>query len=214
MNTVVCLGDSITYSVREAANLELSYTWMLERRLREAGIDAEMVNAGISGNTAQDGLARLEQDVLAHKPDVVTVMFGTNDQNHPVGEARARVDIDSYERALREIVRLVRLAGGEVVLVTPPPLGEAWGKVSEIPAFYASFGASVIVGQYADRVRTLARELNTPLADVYRAFINAVIAGADIGKILPDGVHPYGEGHEIMATEMVGVVASVLKARG
>ena len=42
-------------------------------------LEATMINAGISGNTTPAGLARMDRDVLAHKPQLVTIMFGMND---------------------------------------------------------------------------------------------------------------------------------------
>jgi lysophospholipase L1-like esterase len=211
MKTVVCLGDSITAAVCEQVSAEQSYCGLIEKMLNEAGVEAKVVNAGIGGHTSQDGLARLETDVLAHQPDVVTVMFGTNDQSHIVGDEKPRVRIEDYEVAMREIVRLSRLAGAEVVLLTPPPLSDGWFKIAEVPAFYHSLGASVMVGQYADRVRTIARTLNTPLVDIYQAFVAAMIEGADIDAIMPDGVHPWAEGHRLMAMEMVAEVAGALQ---
>jgi lysophospholipase L1-like esterase len=214
MKTVVCLGDSITQAVREEVTAEQSYPARLERMLNDVGIEAKVINAGIGGNTSMDGLARLESDVLAHRPDAVTVMFGTNDQSHILGDEKPRVGLDGYEVALREIVRKVRNAGGEVVLITPPPLSAAWFAIAELPDLYKSLGASVIVGQYADRARIVARALNTPLVDVYQAFIDAMIAGADMDKIMPDGVHPFAEGHELIARQIIAPLAETLKGCG
>ena len=211
MKTVVCLGDSITAAVCEQVSAEQSFCGLLEKMLNEAGMEAKVVNAGIGGHTSQDGLARLDTDVLAHKPDVVTVMFGTNDQSHILGDEKPRVGLDDYEIALRETVRKCRLALAEVVLFTPPPLADGWFKICELPTFYKSLGASVIVGQYADRVRSISRSLNTPMVDMYQAFINVMIAGGNMDEIMPDGVHPGAEGHEIMAMEMIREVAGALQ---
>src|SRR6185503_17521387 len=63
--TVVCLGDSITHA---------GYPAELEKMLL-----VRVINAGIPGNTSRQGLARLEKDVLSHKPAAVVVLFGTND---------------------------------------------------------------------------------------------------------------------------------------
>lgn len=59
-------------------------------------VPINIINAGISSNTAQDGLRRLERDVLCHRPDLAVVCFGLNDTtNGPEG-------IGAYEAALRE----------------------------------------------------------------------------------------------------------------
>ncbi|MCX7008096.1 MAG: GDSL-type esterase/lipase family protein, partial [Kiritimatiellaeota bacterium] len=59
---VVCFGDSITH---------LGFPKLVAEQL-----GVTVINAGAGGNTTRAGLARMEQDVLAHKPDAVTILFG------------------------------------------------------------------------------------------------------------------------------------------
>ena len=77
---IVCFGDSVT-GVYYHTGGRRAYTAMvgvaLSGAFPKAGVTA--INAGISGNTTADGLKRMQKDVLAHKPDLVTVMFGLND---------------------------------------------------------------------------------------------------------------------------------------
>jgi lysophospholipase L1-like esterase len=72
-DTVVFLGDSIT-AARTYGKLIENYTLLRfpDRKVR-------FVNAGRGGDTAAGGLKRLEKDVLAHNPTVVTVAYGVND---------------------------------------------------------------------------------------------------------------------------------------
>ena len=76
---VACAGDSITHGVVSA-----NYVEMLERRFAAAGY--EFVNAGVNGNLAYNLLQRLD-DVVACRPDVVTVLIGTNDVNATFSQA-------------------------------------------------------------------------------------------------------------------------------
>ena len=78
--TIVCLGDSVT-GVYYHTGGHRAYPEMLELALRQAHPHApiRVINAGISGHTTIDGLARLEQDVLQHHPTLVTISFGLND---------------------------------------------------------------------------------------------------------------------------------------
>ena len=76
-------------------------------------VPINIINAGISSNTAQDGLQRLERDVICHRPDLAVVCFGLNDANNsPEG-------ISAYETALRAIFRSLHQAGIETVFMTP-----------------------------------------------------------------------------------------------
>lgn len=72
-DTVVFLGDSIT-AARTYGKIVENYTL-----LRFPGRKVRFVNAGVGGDTAAGGLKRLDRDVFAHAPTVVTVAYGVND---------------------------------------------------------------------------------------------------------------------------------------
>jgi len=91
---LVCLGDSITqasdgYVSVMAALIGAKYP---ERAVR-------VLNAGIGGHKAPDLLARLGRDVLAHRPDWVTVNVGINDVWHGLN-GPGGVPLDVYEPTL------------------------------------------------------------------------------------------------------------------
>jgi pimeloyl-ACP methyl ester carboxylesterase len=77
---IVCLGDSVT-GVYYHTGGRRAWPELLQLALQQALPEqaVEVVNAGISGQTTRDGLARLERDVFAHQPQVVTISFGLND---------------------------------------------------------------------------------------------------------------------------------------
>lgn len=101
--TVVFLGDSITHGHRLSSSLAFPH------RLGEA-LGVRTINAGISGDTTDGGLRRLERDVLAHRPRVVVVALGVNDA---FGQ-RPRA---SVVQNLRTITREIRAQGAQVVLL-------------------------------------------------------------------------------------------------
>lgn len=85
-------------------------------------IDAQVINAGVAGNTSSDLLARIERDVLNHKPDLVIVMVGTNDMLNS-GK------MNSYEKFasnLSEIVIQLKQIYSKVLLLSPPPADSAY----------------------------------------------------------------------------------------
>jgi acyl-CoA hydrolase len=96
--TIVCLGDSITAGVGAAPGRP--FPEILADRL-----GTEVINAGVPGDTTEDGLARLDE-VLAHDPWLVIVELGGNDRLRQVPPART-------EAALRTIVQ--RLLDARVV---------------------------------------------------------------------------------------------------
>ena len=125
---VVCAGDSITHGVMSA-----DYLGLLSGRLGRHGY--EFVNAGINGNLAWNVLQRLD-DVVACRPEVVTLLVGTNDvlatlgppwepmyrrqQHIPVTPTRSW-----YVENLRAIIdRLRAETGARLAILDLPPLGE------------------------------------------------------------------------------------------
>lgn len=99
---VVCFGDSLTQGIGAASGEDYP------SRLAQS-LGREVVNAGVSGNTTADGLARLDQDVLTHHPRVVVVCFGGND-------FLRRVPRDQIFTNLDTIVRRIQAGGAAVVL--------------------------------------------------------------------------------------------------
>jgi acyl-CoA thioesterase-1 len=113
--TIVCLGDSITSGV--GADPGLAYPDVLADRL---GVD--IINAGVPGDTAADGLERLDE-VLEEDPWLVIVELGGND-------LLRRVPPASTEAALREIVqRLLDARVVPLVVEMEVPFGRRYSEI-------------------------------------------------------------------------------------
>ena len=102
-SSIITFGDSLTagYGAPEGED----YPSRLASRL---GVD--LLNAGVSGDTTESALARIEPDVLSNNPRIVIVGLGGND-------FLRQVPIATTEANLREIVRRVQSAGAMVVLL-------------------------------------------------------------------------------------------------
>lgn len=76
---VVALGDSITHGMGLPS--EETYPHILGQLLRARwpGKDIMVINAGIAGQTALQGLQRLHCDVLRYRPALTLIAFGLND---------------------------------------------------------------------------------------------------------------------------------------
>lgn len=115
--TIVCFGDSITAGVGSGAGE--AYPELLTARL-----GTEVINEGVSGDTAAQGLARLDQ-VLADEPWMVIVELGGNDilRQVPPGET---------ERSLRQILdRLLSARVVPVLVEMDAPLGGRYKEIYE-----------------------------------------------------------------------------------
>jgi lysophospholipase L1-like esterase len=94
-DTVVFLGDSITSG--HGLPLELTFPARLG-----AALGMPVRNAGISGDQTAGGLARLERDVLGHRPKLVVVELGANDVFRRVPRAETLGNLRAIARRLRE----------------------------------------------------------------------------------------------------------------
>jgi acyl-CoA thioesterase-1 len=112
---VVFFGDSITqgYGVRP----EDSFPSLVAREL---GIP--FVNAGVPGDTTAAGLARIERDLLAHRPRLAVVEFGGNDFLRRVPLAETLGNLDAMVRAMADQGMMVVILEVNVGLMGDPYL--------------------------------------------------------------------------------------------
>jgi lysophospholipase L1-like esterase len=184
---IVFLGDSITE--------QQLYTNYVESYLatRFNKLKLTFFNAGWGGDTAPGGVQRLDRDVLALKPTVVTICYGMNDGRYtpPTDEIRT-----TYVAGMQELIRRLKAAGIRIVLLTPGMVDEAvapdLGKVH-----YNDQGLRILV----DEVLRLAAQENLPVANLHK-LMNDVYArakAADPKFAMSDGIHPDPAGHLVMA---------------
>ncbi len=181
---IVCFGDSVT-GVYYHTGSRRAYTDMLGHALKQAHRRANvtMVNAGISGHTTVNALARIETDVLAHKPTLVTVMFGLNDMT--------RVPLETYRENLVTIIRRCRAVGAELVLCTPNNVIDTSSRPTEK------------LLEYCQVVRQVARDQDVALWDCYNAFEQLRTRDAFAWRMLmSDEIHPNMDGHKRIAEGM------------
>jgi lysophospholipase L1-like esterase len=107
---IVFLGDSITEQYQYSTYMELYLTTRFPKA------DYFFLNAGIGGDTAQGGANRFRSQVLAEKPNKVTINFGMNDGGY--GKFNPQANKVFIERT-RDMLRMAKEAGVKVALVSP-----------------------------------------------------------------------------------------------
>lgn len=196
---IVALGDSITNGIRVDVSEKDTYRHLLQEKIsQKTGCTAEVINAGVNGDITTTAIQRLDRDVLQHKPDYVTIMFGVNDAGYyrPATDSMAdtpRVTAEDFRKNLEIIVSAVQKIRAKPVLVTPVPMNDAYAH-KDFPE-YVKNGLNYLVDEYADIIRDLAATTGLPLIDVHREF--SVNPGTD--KLVPDGIHPNKGGHSFIA---------------
>lgn len=142
---IVCLGDSLTAG--DAAPADQSYPAWLQRRLDGAGYRYRVVDVGVSGDRAADGLARLGRDVLGQRPAIAIVELGSNDPGHT---SRA-----VWEASLAAIVARLRARGVRVILggLDGPGIGDVYRTVAtryQVPLVWFTAGLWSRAGLWGD----------------------------------------------------------------
>ncbi len=116
---IVALGDSLTAGL--GLSLDHAYPALLQQRLNEAGLNYEVINAGVSGDTSADGLSRLEWN-LDGDVRVLIVALGGND-------GLRGLPPEQLQRNLSEIIVRAQVRGIAVVLAgmeAPPNFGATY----------------------------------------------------------------------------------------
>lgn len=161
---IVAFGDSLTAGYMLAGRD--AFPAQLERKLKAAGLNIEIVNAGVSGDTTAGGLARLDWSI-PDDTDAVILELGANDALRGLDPAKAR-------RNLATIVQRLKARGIDVLIagmLAPANLGEPYAT-----AFNAIFGG-------------IAKEYDVLL---YPFFLQGVAMRNKLN--LDDGIHPNAEG--------------------
>lgn len=170
--TLAFLGGSITQGAVSSQYTNcyayLVYDWFVRRFPKTA---FTYVNAGVGGTTSQFGVARVEEDVLAFKPDFVIIEFSVNDEN-----------TDFYRETYEGLVRNV------------------YGNVFE-PAVLLVHNMFYDTGASAEeKHREIGTHYHLPGVSMKPSIYAQTEAGViDRRELTQDDLHPNSEGHALLA---------------
>lgn len=180
------LGDSIT---QFGAASPLGYVQLVISGLKANGIAVGMIPAGISGHTSRDMIARIDRDVIAKKPDWMTLSCGVNDVWH----GAAGVELEPYKKNITDMIDRARAAGIKVMILTSTMIGEDQTNPNNQKLI-----------AYNNFLKELASQKGCLLADLNKDMQIAVTAagGGKAGAantMTADGVHMNPAGNRMMA---------------
>lgn len=194
LETIVALGDSVTLGVRRDGSVKADQTFAA---LLGEKPGRKVINAGIGGNNTDQMLARLERDVLSHRPDTVIIMAGLNDAAYvdpgPVARTWPRVSAEKYEANLMQIVQAVKKAGARAILTTPNPMTKRY--VYSSFGFYNGRDINESLLLYRSAVHAVSTSQSVCMVDVY----SGMQRQEKWEEMLPDGIHPNPDGHRLIA---------------
>jgi acyl-CoA thioesterase-1 len=180
--TIVVLGDSISAGF----GIEVQQGWvaLLQNRLAAQHSPYVISNESISGDTSAGGLARIDDALRRHKPQIVLIELGANDGLRGLSP-------EAMKANLTEMVKRTEKTGAKVLLLAmkiPPNYGKRY-----IEMFYNIYPQ-------------LAAELKVP----YVPFILEDVA-LKTELMQADGLHPNALAQPIVAERIWGYLAPILK---
>ena len=180
---ILVFGDSISAGYG-LPRVQQGWVALLQARLKDQGYGYQVINASVSGETTEGGLARLPRALKLHHPAIVVLELGGNDglRALPVAQMRAN---------LARMAELAEAEGAKVALLgmrMPPNYG---------PQYAAQFTQA-----FAD----LARDNKLPL-------VPFVLAGIALSSELmqADGIHPNEAGQPQLLDNVWPVLKPLLK---
>ena len=178
---MVVLGDSLSAGLGLPA--ASAFPARLQKALKDRGVDVDMINAGVSGDTSSGGRDRLDWSI-PEGTEAVIVELGAND-------ALRGIDPKITRAALTDIVSRLKGRGIAVMLC---------GMLA--PPNYGSDYAARFDTIYPD----LAKAFDVPL---YPFFLAGVAADPKLNQA--DGIHPTAEGVDIIVNNMLPTVETFLR---
>ncbi|RRA47503.1 SGNH/GDSL hydrolase family protein [Acidipila sp. EB88] len=201
---VVFYGDSITD--------QRVYTMIVETfaMTRYPSLNIGFVNSGWGGDRVSGGgggpiALRLQRDVVAYKPSVVTVMLGMNDGGY---KAPTEESDQAYFDGIKHIVETIRtdVPGVRITAIEPSP----YDNVTRPPAFpvadnypynNALIGYGQWLAEYGHTAGLTLADANTEFVEMLKKANQADPDNA--AKILPDHIHPSFGGHLMLAAQIL-----------
>jgi acyl-CoA thioesterase I len=176
------LGDSLTAGFGLPGGA--AFPARLERALKAKGHTVEVLNAGVSGDTASGGRDRMDWSI-PDGTDAVIVELGANDALRGIDPKVTRAALEAIIKRFKERKMAVMLAG----MLAPPNLGADYA--ARFNAIYPE----------------LAKQHDVPL---YAFFLDGVVADAKLNQ--GDGIHPTAAGVDVIVEKILPDVEKFLAA--
>lgn len=179
---ILVVGDSLSAGY----GLSPGQGWvaLLQQRLKKGGYGHRVVNASVSGETTDGGVARLDRALATHRPAIVIIELGGNDglRGLPVARVEANLGL---------LVTKSRAAGAEVLLLAV-----------RVPTNYGP--------QYSSSFQQIYDDLKSRYRIGVAALMSPEVA-LDLAYFQPDGIHPNARAQPILLDNVWVQLAPLLR---
>lgn len=182
--SIVFIGDSITAGY--GLDREAAYPALIQAKLNEAGLDYEVVNAGVSGDTTAGGLRRVRWVLRGGQPAIVVIALGGND-------GLRGLPVEQTSSNLRQMIDKIRELGPDArILLAGMRMPESMGA------------------DYAERFfRSFAQVAKEKDISLLPFLLEGV--GGDAAMNQDDQIHPNADGQKVIAKNVWAALKPWLK---
>lgn len=198
--TFVGFGDSLTYGYGVTEGV--SFMDKLTAALPEAfpDINWKIINSGINGHTTREGLSRIKPDVLDYNPDIITILFGSNDSALNEYQHRAIFEFEENLKAITETI--LKNTSAQIIFITPPPLIE-----DEL----FPFTTNKAIKEYSEVIKKTACNFGCRLTDFNSILLDTAKNGLE-PYLQYDGLHLSGKGYDVIFKLIFNEIKDIIKA--
>lgn len=218
--TIAFIGDSVTQGCFECftkseGGLEIVYEYKNSYPTRVGeilntlypSVQINIINSGISGDSAPGGASRFERDVLSYNPDLVVISFGLNDST------KGLECLSDYTEALEEMFSTLNSRGIETVFLTEntmctdtsPYLNDE--LLVSLSKRFADIQNEGVLKQYFEAAKASALKYGVTVCDLYAVWESMITAGVSTTALLSNKLnHPLREIHGFMAMKIVETI--------
>jgi acyl-CoA thioesterase-1 len=179
---ILVLGDSLSAGYGLAPGQ--GWVSLLQQRLKDEGYGHRVVNASVTGETTDGGLARLDRALATHRPAIVILELGGND-------GLRGLPVSRVEANLGALITKSRAAGADVLLLTV-----------SMPTNYGP--------KYTSEFRQVYEDVHARHGVNIGALMSPEFA-LDLAYFLPDGIHPNARAQPILLDNVWVLLTPLLR---
>lgn len=180
--TIVAFGDSLTAGY--GVSLEESYPKILEQKLNEQNISVKVINMGVSGETTEIALERLDF-INNQNPDIILLGIGANDMLRSLPPEKTKINIEKIINYFQEKNKGIILLGMKSINTNGPKYRESFNSI------------------YTD----LSKKYSLPLVPF---FLEGVALNETLN--ISDGIHPNYLGYQkIVSDNIIPIIIPYLE---
>lgn len=215
--TIAFIGDSVTQGCFEcyrthSGMFDTVYdpNFAYSQRVREIlnmlypSAQVNVINSGISGDKATEGIKRFNRDVAAYKPDLVVISYGLNDS------VRGIDNIQNYLSAVGTLIDDAQAIGAEVIFLTQNRMCDKISKTLTDATLVSVAEETMptqngnVLKEYFDKVTDLCKQKGVAVCDTYSKWEAMFNGGVDTTELLANKInHPIREMHYYVAIKLI-----------